>query len=340
MDYVNLGQTGLKVSRICLGMMTYGTTQWRPWILEEAEARPIVQRAVELGVNFFDTADMYSAGESEELTGKFLREFARRDEVVIATKVFFPVDIAFQADSPDSAPPRPNTAGLSRKHIFAAIEASLKRLGIDYIDLYQIHRWDYETAIEETMEALHDLVKSGKVLHIGASSMWAWQFAKAHQIAQSNGWVRFEAMQNHYNLIYREEEREMIPLCRDLGVALIPWSPLARGFLAGNRTPEDSTSGHTARARTDNFARNLYYREEDFAVVDRLSEVASQRGESNARVAYAWLLHQPEVAAPIVGATKIAHIEEAVSATQIQLSEEEIAFLGAGYKPHSVLGHT
>ena len=340
MEYVNLGQTGLKVSRICLGMMTYGTEQWRPWTLEEADARPIVQRAVELGINFFDTADMYSAGASEELTGKFLREFTRRDEVVIATKVLFPVDIAFQAGSPDSAPPRPNTAGLSRKHIFEAVEGSLGRLGIDYIDLYQIHRWDYETPIEETMEALHDLVKSGKVRYIGASSMWAWQFAKAHHIAQSNGWVRFVSMQNHYNLIYREEEREMIPLCRDLGVALIPWSPLARGFLVGNRTPDDITAGCTPRARTDDFARNLYYREEDFAVVNRLSELASQRGESNARIAYAWLLHQPGLAAPIVGASKTAHIEEAVAATQLTLSEEEIQLLGDAYKPHAVLGHT
>jgi aryl-alcohol dehydrogenase (NADP+) len=340
MEYVNLGQTGLKVSRICLGMMTYGTEQWRPWILEEVEARPIVQRAVELGVNFFDTADMYSAGASEELTGKFLREFTRREEVVVATKVFFPVDIAYQAGSSSSAPPRPNTAGLSRKHIFDAVEASLRRLGIDYIDLYQIHRWDYETPIEETMEALHDLVKSGKVRYIGASSMWAWQFAKAHHIARSNGWVRFVSMQNHYNLIYREEEREMIPLCRDLGVALIPWSPLARGFLAGNRTSEDTKTGRTQRAKTDDFAHKLYYREEDFAVVNRLSELASQRGDSNARIAYAWLLHQPGMAAPIVGASKIAHIEEAVSATEINLSEEEIQLLGNAYKPHAVLGHT
>ena len=339
MEYVNLGQTGLKVSPICLGMMTYGTKQWRPWVLEEADARPIVQRAVELGVNFFDTADMYSAGASEELTGKFLRELTRRDEVVIATKVFFPVDLAFQAGSPDSAPQPPNTAGLSRKHIFSAVEASLKRLGTDYIDLYQIHRWDYETPVEETMEALHDLVKSGKVRYIGASSMWAWQFAKAHHIAQSNGCVPFVSMQNHYNLIYREEEREMIPLCRDLGVALIPWSPLARGFLAGNRTPDDITNGRTTRARTDDFARELYYREEDFAVVKRLSEIASQRGESNARIAYAWLLHQPGLTAPIVGARRIAHIEEAVKATQIKLSDDDIQILGADYRPHAVLGH-
>jgi aryl-alcohol dehydrogenase (NADP+) len=340
MDYVNLGQTGLKVSRICLGMMTYGTSQWRPWILDRADARPIVQRAVELGVNFFDTADMYSAGASEELTGKFLREFTRRDEVVIATKVLFPVDMTFQGGFANATPQQPNTSGLSRKHIFAAVEASLKRLGIDYIDLYQIHRWDYETPIEETLEALHDLVKSGKVRYIGASSMWAWQFAKAQHIAQSKGWVRFVSMQNHYNLIYREEEREMIPLCRDLGVALIPWSPLARGFLAGNRTPDDITAGHTARAKTDEYAQNLYYREEDFAVVNRLSELASQRGESNAKIAYAWLLHQPGLAAPIVGASKIAHIEEAVAATQVKLSAEEIQLLGSSYKVHTVLGHT
>jgi len=340
MDYVNLGQTGLKVSRICLGMMTYGTSQWRPWVLDEADARPIVQRAVELGVNFFDTADMYSAGASEELTGKFLREFTRRDEVVIATKVFFPVDIAFQGSFANSESQRPNTAGLSRKYIFSAVEASLKRLGIDTIDLYQIHRWDYKTPIEETMEALHDLVKSGKVRYIGASSMWAWQFAKAHHIAQSNGWVRFVSMQNHYNLIYREEEREMIPLCRDQGVALIPWSPLARGFLVGNRTPDDITTGPTPRAQNDDFARRLYYRDEDFAVVDRLSEVASRRGESNARIGYAWLLHQPGLAAPIVGASKLAHIEEAVAATQVKLSADELELLGSSYKAHEVLGHT
>ncbi len=340
MDYVNLGRTGLKVSRICLGMMTYGTSQWRPWILDEADARPIVQRAVELGINFFDTADMYSAGASEELTGKFLREFTRRDEVVIATKVFFPVDLAFQGGFADSAPPRPNTAGLSRKHILAAVEASLKRLGVDYIDLYQIHRWDYQTPIEETMEALHDLVKSGKVRYIGASSMWAWQFAKAQYTAESNGWARFVSMQNHYNLIYREEEREMIPLCRDQGVALIPWSPLARGFLVGNRAADDSTAGQTARAKNDDFARLLYYRDEDFAVVDRLSELASRRAESNARLGYAWLLHQPGLAAPIVGASKIAHIEEAAAAIEVKLSAEEIKLLGEPYKPHPVLGHT
>jgi aryl-alcohol dehydrogenase (NADP+) len=339
MEYINLGQSGLRVSRICLGMMTYGTTQWRPWILEETDARPIVQRAVELGVNFFDTADMYSAGASEELTGKFLREFTRRDEVVIATKVFFPVDLAFQPGSADIASRWPNTVGLSRKHIFAAVEASLKRLGIDYIDLYQIHRWDYQTPIEETLEALHDLVKSGKVRYIGASSMWAWQLAKAQYTARSNGWSQFVSMQNHYNLIYREEEREMNPLCRDLGVALIPWSPLARGFLVGNRQSEDMTAGRTARAKSDELAHKFYYQEGDFAVVDRLSELAAQRGESNARLGYAWLLHQPGLAAPIVGASKTAHIEEAVAAIRVQLSAEEIRLLSEPYRPRAVLGH-
>ena len=260
--------------------------------------------------------------------------------MVIATKVLFPVNLAFQGGFADSAPPRPNTAGLSRKHIFTAIEASLKRLGVDYIDLYQIHRWDYQTPIEETMEALHDIVKSGKVRYIGASSMWAWQFAKAQYTAQLNGWVRFVSMQNHYNLIYREEEREMIPLCRDLGVALIPWSPLARGFLVGNRTPDDITAGRTPRAKNDEYARKLYYREKDFTVVNRLSQLASQRGESNARIGYAWLLHQPGVTAPIVGASKIAHIEEAVAATQVKLSAEEIQLLNQPYRPHPVLGHT
>ena len=339
MEYVNLGQTGLKVSRICLGMMTYGTSQWRPWILDEDASRPIVQRAVELGVNFFDTADMYSGGLSEELTGKFLREFSRRDEVVIATKVFFPVDLDFKPGSADMANRWLNSSGLSRKHIFTAVDASLKRLGVDYIDLYQIHRWDDQTPIEETMEALHELVKSGKVRYIGASSMWAWQFAKAQYIARSNGWSQFVSMQNHYNLIYREEEREMIPLCRDLGVALIPWSPLARGFLVGNRPPDDISAGQTTRAKTDDFAHSLYYQEEDFAVVHRLSELADRRGETNAKLGYAWLLHQPGLTAPIVGASKIAHIEEAVAATQIELNEEEIKFISEPYQPHAVLGH-
>ncbi len=340
MEYVQLGQTGLQISRICLGMMTYGTPQWRPWVLDEDAGRPIVKRAVELGINFFDTADMYSAGASEEVTGKYLKEFTRRDQVVIATKVFFPVDLAFTGGFDNSAPQQPNTCGLSRKRIFEAVDASLKRLGIDYIDLYQIHRWDYSTPIAETMAALHDLVQAGKVRYIGASSMWAWQFAKAQHIAQTNGWTQFVSMQNHYNLVYREEEREMVPLCRDMGVALIPWSPLARGFLAGNRTPDDAEAGGTSRAKTDKYAQELYYRKQDFAVVDRISEIAAKRNETNARIAYAWLMHQQGVAAPIVGASKITHIEEAVAATQVKLNAEEIEFLEASYQPHPVLGHS
>jgi aryl-alcohol dehydrogenase (NADP+) len=337
MDYIALGNTGLKVSRLCLGMMTYGSAQWRPWILEEAAARPIVQRAVEAGINFFDTADMYSAGVSEQLTGKFLREFMRRDEVVIATKVFFPVDMAFNHGPGQHA--RPNCSGLSRKHIFEAVDASLQRLGTDYIDLYQIHRWDPHTPIEETMSALHDIVKAGKVRYIGASSMWAWQFAKAQAVAERNGWTRFVSMQNHYNLLYREEEREMIPLCRDQGVALIPWSPLARGFLAGNRGRADAGSGATARASSDELAHRLYYRDNDFAVVERLGEVAALLGVSNATVAYAWLLHQPGLAAPIIGVSKLAQLDEAVAATRLRLSAEDLRLLEEPYQPHPVLGH-
>jgi aryl-alcohol dehydrogenase-like predicted oxidoreductase len=260
MKYTRLGSTGLSVSRLCLGMMTYGTPAWRPWILDEAASRPLVKRAIELGINFFDTADTYSAGESEVLTGRFIAEFCRRDEVVIATKVFFPVTMETRQGQPagtDRLPP--NTHGLSRKRIFHAIDASLKRLGTDYVDLYQIHRFDPRTPIEETMEALHDVVKAGKARYIGASSMWAWQFAKAQQVAKENGWTRFVSMQNHYNLVYREEEREMLPLCRDQGIAVIPWSPLARGFLAGNRVREDKSAGETSRAKTDEIAQSLYY---------------------------------------------------------------------------------
>ena len=340
MEYINLGRTGLQVSRICLGMMTYGTPRWRPWILDEDAGRPIVKRAVELGVNFFDTADMYSGGVSEEVTGRYLKEFTRRDEVVIATKVFFPVDLDFVGGFDNSAPQPPNTSGLSRKRLFQAVDASLIRLGVDYIDLYQIHRWDYKTPIEETMEALHEIVKSGKVRYIGASSMWAWQFAKAQYIAKERNWTPFVTMQNHYNLVYREEEREMIPLCRNLGIAVIPWSPLARGFLAGNRRPGDPESGTTARARTDKYAHELYYREHDFEVVERVGEIAAKQGQNNARIAYAWLMHQQGVTAPIVGASKISHIEDAVAATEIKLSTEEIEYLKEPYKPHAVMGHS
>lgn len=342
MNLVNLGRTGLKVSPICLGMMTYGTPLWRPWVLDEEGARPIVQRAVELGVNFFDTADMYSNGESERITGKLLKEFTRRDEVVLATKLFYPVDddpLASGVSTTKKAA-RPNRGGLSRKYIMSAIDASLSRLGVDYIDLYQIHRWDYETPIEETMEALHDVVKAGKARYIGASSMWAWQFAKAQQLAREHNWTPFVSMQNHYNLVYREEEREMIPLCRDQGLALIPWSPLARGFLAGNRRPDDGpgAAGATTRARTDEHAQTHYYRASDFRVVEKLSELAARRGESNAALAYAWLLHKG-VTAPIVGASKVAQIEAAVAASSLKLDGDEIAWLEAPYEARSVTGH-
>jgi len=327
MDYVNLGHTGLKVSRICLGMMSYGDPDWRDWILSEEEGRPFVKRALELGVNFFDTANMYSLGVSEEVTGRLLKEFARRDEVVIATKVYFPLG------------DKPNQGGLSRKHIVDSIDASLKRLDTDYVDLYQIHRWDYETPIEETLEALHDVVKAGKARYIGASSMFAWQFSKSLYLADLNGWTRFISMQNHYNLIYREEEREMNPLCQDQGVGLIPWSPLARGFLAGNRGLDDAKAGQTIRAKSDEYAQNMYYRENDFAIVDRVGELAEKRDVTPAQLSLAWLLHQPGVAAPIIGATKMRHLEEAVAALEIELSEEERVFLEELYQPHPVLGH-
>lgn len=344
MQYANLGRTGLKVSRICLGMMTYGSPQWRPWVLDEEAARPFVRRAVELGINFFDTANMYSNGASEILTGKLVKECLRREEAVIATKVYFPVFEQMQthADAASSAQAWPNRSGLSRKHILHAVDASLQRLGTDYIDLYQIHRWDYATPIEETMEALHDVVKAGKVRYIGASSMWAWQFAQAQQIAKEHGWTCFVSMQNHYNLLYREEEREMIPLCRDQGIALIPWSPLARGFLAGNRSRSDkdkNAESATSRAKTDDIAMRYYYNDADFAVVEALSAAAQAKGVSNARLAYAWLLHK-EVTAPIVGASKLPQLEEAAAAVEIVLSEEEIRALEAAYQPHPVIGHT
>lgn len=340
MKTTRLGSTGLKVSRLCLGMMTYGTPAWRPWILDEAASRPLVKRAVELGINFFDTADVYSGGESEVLTGKFLKEFCRRDEVVIATKLFFPVTMIEARTNPGAAAlVPPNTQGLSRKRIFHAVDASLKRLNTDYIDLYQIHRWDAHTPIEETMEALHDVVKAGKARYIGASSMWAWQFAKAQQVAKENGWTRFVSMQNHYNLAYREEEREMLPLCRDQGVGVIPWSPLARGFLAGNRTQGDKTAGATSRAQTDDLAQNYYYRNSDFATVARLKTMAADRGVSAATLAYAWLLHQPGVTAPIIGASKPPQLDDAAAAVELHLSPAEIAALGEGYEPHPVLGH-
>jgi len=320
MEYTNLGRSGLKVSRICLGTLTFGHRQWRDYMLDEEESRPIIQRALELGINFFDTADMYSMGVSEAITGRALRDFARREDVVLATKVYFPMSQS------------PNGRGLSRKHIVEAVEASLRRLETDYIDLYQIHRWDETTPIEETMEALHDLVKAGKVLYIGASSMQAWQFAKAQYTAELRGWTRFVAMQNHYNLAYREEEREMLPLCLDQGVGVIPWSPLARGFLAGNRAREGG--GETKRAKEDTLAADLYYRDADFDVVDQVVALAQTKGVTPAQIALAWLLHQPAVTAPILGVTKISHLEEAVAALEIELTAEERAQLEKPYQPH------
>ncbi len=327
MDYVRLGATGLKVSRLCLGVMTYGSKRWREWVLEEPEGRPFIQRALEAGINFFDTADMYSDGVSEEILGRALKDFGpARDQLVIATKVFNPMGDG------------PNQRGLSRKHIMHAIDASLKRLGIDYVDLYQIHRFDRETPVEETVQALHDVVKSGKALYIGASSMFAWQFADMLHIADRMGLTRFVSMQNHYNLIYREEEREMIPLCRKEGVGVIPWSPLARGFLAGNRSKQDF--GATLRARTDEYAHRLYYDDSDFAVVDRLTEIAGKRGVSNAQIALAWLLAQPGVTSPIIGASRMQHLDEALAALSLKLDENELKALAEPYRPHRVLGHS
>lgn len=326
MEFIRLGQTGLKVSRLCLGMMTYGDPKWRPWVLPAAAARPFVIRALELGINFFDTADMYSLGASEQVTGQLLRELARRDEVVIATKVFNPMG------------PGPNERGLSRAHILNSIDASLKRLGLDYVDLYQIHRYDPDTPIEETLQTLHEVVQAGKARYIGASSMYAWQFARMLHVSQAHGWARFVSMQNHYNLVYREEEREMLPLCRAEGVGIIPWSPLARGFLAGNRTRTEDTA--TMRAQTDDFAQAMYYRENDFAVVDQLKQVAAARGVSPAQVALAWVLAQPGVTAPIIGASRIEQLNELGTALSIKLSEDECRTLQALYQPHPVLGHS
>jgi aryl-alcohol dehydrogenase-like predicted oxidoreductase len=322
MEYVNLGRTGLRVSRICLGMMSYGSFAGRPWALGEKDAEPIVRRAVEGGIIFFDTADVYNGGESEVLTGRLLKKlFGMREEYVLATKVCM------------ETMPGENGRGLSRKHVMASIDASLDRLGHDYVDLYQIHRWDPLTPIEETMEALHDVVKSGKARYIGASSMYAWQFAKAQSVAPT----RFVSMQNHYNLVYREEEREMIPQCVDQGVAVLPWSPLARGLLAGNRTREGERL--TARAGTDPFGDSLYTPEVDFDVVDRVAEVAAARGVSQAQVALAWLLHKPGVTAPIVGATKPHHLEDALAAEQLSLAADELARLDEPYVPHAISGH-
>ena len=325
MQYVSLGRTGLKVSQLCLGCMTYGNKRWREWILEEGESIPYLKRALEAGINFFDTANVYSLGDSEAILGRFLRDHAKRDDVVIATKVHGEMG------------PGPNQKGLSRKAIFQEVDASLRRLQMDYVDLYQIHRWDPATPIAETMDALDDVVRSGKARYIGASSMYAWQFAKAQHVAQAHGWTRFVSMQNHYNLIYREEEREMMPLCVDQGVGVIPWSPLARGFLAGNRTK--GGGGQTTRSKTDPFGAKIYYRNDDFAVVDRLTEVAQQLGRPNMQVALAWVLSKPFVASPIIGASKPHHLDDALAALEVRLSPEDVKRLEEPYQPHPILGH-
>jgi 1-deoxyxylulose-5-phosphate synthase len=325
MEQTRLGGTGLHVSRICLGMMSYGNDSDRPWVLDEDAAEPFIRRAVEAGITFFDTADVYSGGASEVATGRLVPKYLSRDEAVIATKVH------------GQMTPGPNGRGLSRKHVLSAIDASLTRLGMDHVDLYQIHRFDPATPIEETMEALHDVVRAGKARYIGASSMYAWQFAKAQHVAERHGWTRFVSMQDHYNLIYREEEREMIPLCLDQGIGVIPWSPLARGWLAGTRTREGER--RTTRAETDAFQDQLYGRDEDFDVIDRLVEVAAEAGAKPAQVALAWLLQKPGVTAPIVGATKLEHLEDAIAAAELTLTPEAVERLEEPYLPHPILGH-
>ncbi len=325
MQYVNFGRTGLRVSRVCLGMMSFGNDSERPWVIDEDAAEPIVRAAVEGGINFFDTADTYSAGASEVATGKLLGKMLSREEMVVATKVYMPVT------------PGENGGGLSRKHILAGIDASLRRLGMDYVDLYQIHRWDTRTPIEETMGALEDVVRCGKARYIGASSMHAWQFAKAQCVASEHRWTRFVSMQPQYNLLYREEEREMIPQCIDQGVAVIPWSPLARGLLAGTRTRDGER--RTARSGSDPFADFLYDDPSDFDIVERVAEVAADRGLPPAQVALAWLLHKPGVTAPIVGATKLSHLTDALAAEQISLSDEEMKLLEELYQPRPVRDH-
>jgi aryl-alcohol dehydrogenase-like predicted oxidoreductase len=324
METVNLGTSGLRVSRVCLGMMSFGNDSDRPWVLDEEAAEPLVRAAVEGGIYFFDTANAYSAGASEVATGRLVRQYLSREEAVVATKVFMPMT------------PGPNGGGLSRKHILASIDASLQRLEMDYVDLYQIHRYDANVPIEETMDALNDVVRAGKARYIGASSMYAWQFAKAQHVAERNGWARFVSMQNHDNLLYREEEREMIPLCIDQGIGVIPWSPLARGVLAGNRSRGGER--HTTRSSTDPFTDYLYS-EGDFEIVDRVAEVASERGVAPAQVALAWLLHKPGVTAPIVGVTKPGQLEDALAAEQLHLTDAEIRRLEDRYVPHPVLGH-
>jgi aryl-alcohol dehydrogenase (NADP+) len=331
MQYTKLGNTGITVSRLCLGCMSYGggvTPVWargtHGWHVNKEDAREHFVIALEAGINFFDTADVYSIGLSEEITGAHLRELASRDDIVLATKVHGPMG------------PGPNSKGLSRKHIIEACENSLRRLGMDYIDLYQIHRWDEGTPIEETLEALDSLVRDGKVRYLGASSMAAWQLSKALYTAREYGWHRFVSMQNHYNLVYREEEREMIPLCLDQGLGVIPWSPLARGFLTGSRRPD---GGDTSRSHNDTFAKDMYFTDDDFAVADAVAEVAKQRGISAAQVACAWVLQAPGITSPIIGATKPHHLKELIAAVDVTLTADEIAALEKPYKPHRVLGH-
>lgn len=327
MQYTCLGNTGLKVSRLCLGMMTYGSKQWRPWVLDEEESLPFIREALEVGINFFDTADMYSLGRSEEILGQAMKEFGPgRDRVVIATKVFNEMN----SD--------PNGRGLSRKHIMHSIDESLKRLKTDYVDLYQIHRFDYQTPIEETLSALHDVVKAGKALYIGASAMYAWQFMKMLGTSDRLGLTRFVSMQNCYNLLYREEEREMLPLCREEGIGVIPFSPLARGFIAGNRNRENS--GDTLRAQSDDLSRSYFFTEQDFALVDRITEVAERLGTSNARLAMAWVLQQPGITSPIIGATKPHHISDAVAALELKLDESDLQSLTDPYKPRPIMAHS
>ncbi len=325
MEFTRLGSTGLKVSRLCLGAMSYGDPAWRAWVLPDNASRPFIQRALEHGINFFDTADMYSDGKSEEVLGRAMKDFATRDQVVVATKAYYEM-------SSD-----PNDRGLSRKHLMSSIDGSLRRLGTDYVDLYQIHRWDTETPIEETLRALDDIVRSGKARYIGASSMMSWQFAKALYLADRHGWTRFASMQNHYNLAYREEEREMVPLCREEGIGVLPWSPLARGFLAGNRK-RGSRRDATLRDKSDHWGHGLYFTDPDYDVVERLVEVAAEKGVPPAQVALAWLLRQPGVTAPIVGATKMDQLDQSVAALDVKLTDEEARRLEEPYRPHAVLG--
>jgi aryl-alcohol dehydrogenase-like predicted oxidoreductase len=325
MQYVNLGNTGLKVSRLCLGMMTYGSKKWRKWTLDEKEAKPFVKRALDAGINFFDTADVYSLGESEQVTGNLLKD-VKRENIVVATKV--------HGQMSDDI----NDGGLSRKHIMDSIDKSLTRLQMDYVDLYQIHRWDYGTPIEETLDALNDIVRAGKARYIGASSMFAWQFAKALHVSEKNGWAKFVSMQNHYNLAYREEEREMIPLCKDQGIGLIPWSPMARGFFAGNR--KRGGGGETTRAQNDPFADELYFRESDFVIADRAAEVAREHNATGSQIALAWLLNKPHITAPIIGSGKIEHLDQAIAAAEIKLTEDQVKRLETSYQPHPILGHS